>query len=119
MKSILDGNIEDILDEILQGSTFRSIAAKYNCGLTTLHRYISTEEHSARVSNALAISASSYADKAEEILINSENDKGELMRARELAQHYRWKAGKRNPIKYGDRVQNEITIREQPLFGDE
>ena len=102
----LDGKIDEIVEDILEGKTFRYMAAKYGCALGTLHSYVNRDEHSARVRNALEISASSYADKAEEVLQQAENDKGELMRARELAQHYRWKAGKRNPKKYGDRVQN-------------
>ena len=102
----LDGKIDEIVEDILEGKTFRYMAAKYDCALGTLHSYVNRDEHSARVRNALEISASSYADKAEEVLQQAENDRGELMRARELAQHYRWKAGKRNPKKYGDRVQN-------------
>lgn len=104
MSSILDGKIEEVLESILEGKTFREIAKIHNVGLSTLHRFINSEEHSARARNAMEISASSYADKAEEVLILAENDRGELMRARELAQHYRWKAGKRSPKKYGDKV---------------
>lgn len=115
----LDGRIDEIVEDILEGKTFRYMAAKYDCALGTLHSYVNKDEHSARVRNALEISASSYADKAEEVLQQAENDKGELMRARELAQHYRWKAGKRNPKKYGDRVQNinlntEIEYKDVP-----
>jgi hypothetical protein len=47
------------------------------------------------------------ADLAESILRNAEGSKEELMRARELAQHYRWKAGKMNPKAYGDRLEVE------------
>ena len=108
MKMKLEGKIDEIVEDILEGRTFRYMAAKYGCALGTLHSYVNRDEHSARVRNALEISASSYADKAEEVLQQAENDRGELMRARELAQHYRWKAGKRNPKKYGDRVQSEV-----------
>ena len=87
---------------ILEGYTFRKIADIYNVPLSTLHYTLNKVEHSARVRNALDISASSYADKAEEVLIDAVGTKEELQRARELAQHYRWKAGKRSPKKYGE-----------------
>ncbi len=85
----------------------------------TLHACLSSDEHSARTREALEISGSSYADKAEEVLKNAPKDKLELMRARELAQHYRWKAAKRNPIRYSEKVQQDINVKtEAPLFGD-
>ena len=95
-------NIEQILDLLIDGKTYREIAKKFGVGLSVLHRFTSKEEHSARVRDALNYSASTYADKAEQILLEAPADKIEIQRARELAQHYRWKAGKRDPKKYGD-----------------
>lgn len=115
----LDGHIETIIDAIIDGKTFREIASSLDCSLSHFHRFITSEEHSARVSTALTISASSYANKGEEVLIGAYADRIEITRARELAQHYRWMAGKRNPKEYGDRVQQDVVIKEeQPLFGD-
>lgn len=104
MSSSLKGHEEDILSLLIDGETFKSIAKKYNVSLSTLHEYMNKAEFSARTRNALEMSASSYADKAEEVLLLAEKDRIEIQRARELAQHYRWKAGKRNPKKYGDKL---------------
>lgn len=104
MSSKLSDKVEEIIDLLIEGKTYRFIAEKYGVSLSTLHDFMNSNEHSARTRSALEISASSYADKAEEVLIQAERDKIEIQRARELAQHYRWKAGKRNPKKYGDKM---------------
>lgn len=100
-------NIDTIIELIIEGYTFRQIAEKLNVKLTTLHDFTSKPEHSARVSQALEISAQTYEEKAEQILINAEASPYEMQRARELAQHYRWKAAKRSPKRYGDRINTE------------
>lgn len=110
----LTGKIDEIIEAIIDGKTYRDISKKYNVGLTTLHRFLSKKEHSARTRDALDYSASTYADKAEKVLeeIKKGSNGIEMARARELAQHYRWKAGKRSPKKYGERQQidvNDIT----------
>jgi hypothetical protein len=102
--SKLDGKIDLIIDKIIDGETYRKIANDLGVGLSTLHDYLNKGEHSARTRGALDYSASTYADKAESTLIEAEGTKEELIRARELAQHYRWKAGKRAPKKYGDKI---------------
>ncbi|MGE5052032.1 MAG: hypothetical protein ACM3KI_11060 [Bacillota bacterium] len=100
-------NIDIIIELIIEGSTFRQIAEQLNVKLSTLHDFTSKPEHSARVSQALEISAQTYEEKAEQILINAEASAYEMQRARELAQHYRWKAAKRSPKKYGERISTE------------
>lgn len=114
-KSKLDGRIEEIIELIIAGYTWLSIADKMGTALSNLHKYCSKEEFSARVREALDYSASTYADKAEQVLIESVSDKNEIMRARELAQHYRWKAGKRSPKKYGDKV--DLTTAGEKING--
>lgn len=104
MASMLDGKIDEIVEYLLEGYSFRKIAEKLKVKLTTLHDFTQRSEHSARVREALEYSAQTFDDKAEEVLILAEGTKEELMRARELAQHYRWKAAKRNPRRYGDKV---------------
>ncbi|MEM1337274.1 MAG: hypothetical protein AAGF96_05965 [Bacteroidota bacterium] len=102
MPSKLQPHIEEILSDLQDGKTFRAISKVYGVTLSTLHEFLNKPEHSARTQNALAISASAYADKGEEVLLNAKADRIEIQRARELAQHYRWMAGKRNPKKYGE-----------------
>ena len=104
MASMLDGKIDDIVEYLLEGYSFRQIAEKLKVKLTTLHDFTQRSEHSARVREALEYSAQTFDDKAEEVLLTAEGTKEEIMRARELAQHYRWKASKRNPRRFGDKM---------------
>lgn len=97
-------DIDTVVSLILDGKTYRYIADCIKVPLSTLHDNLSKSEHSARVREALLISADSYADKAEEVLLHAESDKNEIARAKELAQHYRWKSSKRNPQGYGDKI---------------
>jgi len=106
-------DIDVIIDLIIEGFSYRKIAEKMQVPLSTLHAFVSLPEHSARANNALQISAQTFDDKAEQVLIEAPADKNELQRARELAQHYRWKAAKRNPKKYGDKV--DVTTDGQPI----
>ena len=102
-------DIETIIELIIDGKSFRSIADELNVKLSTLHDFASKPEHIARVSLALEISAQTFDEKAESILINAEASAYEMQRARELAQHYRWKASKRSPKKYGEKISQELT----------
>ena len=97
-------NIDDIIDMITDGDSFRVMATKLGVKLSTLHAFTKLPEHSARVINALELSSQSYDEKAEQVLIEAEGTSVEIMRARELAQHYRWKASKRSPKRYGDKL---------------
>ncbi len=116
---ILGNNIEDIIEMIIEGKTYREIAKKYDVSLGCLHDFLTIGEHSARAREALTTSANSYADKAEEVLKEAEPTKEELMRARELASHYRWKASKRNGKVYGDKQQFEHTGKDgKDLFNN-
>ena len=81
--------------------------------LSTFHNYSIRNEHRARVRDALEISAQTYEEKAEIVLLDAEASTYEIQRARELAHHYRWKASKRNPRKYGDKL--DMTSGNEPL----
>lgn len=100
-------NIDSLIDDIIEGLTYRQMAAKYECSLGTIHNFLSKDEHSARANEARQASADGYADKAEQVLIDAPADRIELQRARELAHHYRWKASKRNPKNYGDKLETK------------
>lgn len=98
-------DIDIVCNRLVEGVKWQYIADEFKMPVSTLHNFISNNtEFSARVKLAKETSSESYADKAEQVLLQAEGTKEELMRARELAQHYRWMAGKRNPKKYGDRV---------------
>lgn len=102
----LDDSFEEIIDLIVDGNSLRVIAKKYDVTLNYLHRFINRIEHSARTAEALTLSATAYADKGEEVLLNATGTKEELMRARELAQHYRWQAANKSCHQYGSKVEH-------------
>jgi hypothetical protein len=97
-------NIDNVCSDIIDGLTYTAIAKKYGTTISNVHEFINKSENSARAIQARQISADSYSDKAELVLKEAESDKNEIQRARELAQHYRWLAGKRNPKVFGDKL---------------
>lgn len=119
MASVLDGKIETIIELITEGKTYREIAMDLKVPKTVLMDFTANPDHSARVREALEYSADTYADKAEQVLIDAKSNLVEIQRAKELAQHYRWKASKRSPKRFGDRLEVDapngliqVTIRE-------
>lgn len=113
----LNGKIDEIVEHIIDGKTFRQIAELYDVTIGTVHNFLTLEENAVRAKAALQLSATSYADKGDEILLNCKGTKEEIMRARELAQHYRWKAAKRSPKEYGERVTHDgnINLTNEPV----
>lgn len=109
--SDLTGKIDTIIDLLIDGETYRSIAKLMDTSTSSLFRYMSLPEHSARVKTALALSAQMYAEKAEESLIKAESNMPEMQRARELAQHYRWAASKRDPKTFGDKLELSANVK--------
>lgn len=109
----LDGTIDQIIEMIIDGDSYRVIAKKLKVGVGQLHAFTMNSEHSARVREALEISASSYDEKAEEALnkLKKGCDAAEIAKARELAQHYRWKAAKRNPRRYGEKQTIDVAVK--------
>lgn len=101
-------SIDQVCGWLIEGRTYREISIELNVPLSTLHDFLSKDEHSARAREALLISADEFAEKAERVLNEAEwdTDAGDfdLKKARELAHHYRWKAAKRNPKRYSDKV---------------
>lgn len=106
----LEGHIDQICDMLINGDTYRQIATFYGVSLGAFHSYINKDEHSARVKTALTMSADDYDDKAERVLKEAKSNLPEIMRAKELAAHYRRKASVRNRGVYGDKVDTNINI---------
>lgn len=107
MASTLEGKLDRIVELITEGKTYEQIAKELKVPKTTLMDFTAKPDHSARVREALEYSADSYADKAEQVLIDAKGTLVEIQRAKELAQHYRWKSSKRSPKRYGDRIEVE------------
>jgi len=104
--SILDGNIDEIIDMIITGDNYRKISAHFDVSLGALHRFLHLDEHTARTREALKFSASTYADQGEQALMDIEPEatRGDIARQTGLSQHYRWAASKRSPNEYGDKL---------------
>jgi cytidylate kinase len=109
-------DIEQLLEYIHEGLTYRQMAVKFGVKLSTLADFTARNEHSARVRAALQLSADTYADKAEQVLIDSKGTKEELMRARELSQYYKWKASKRCPKTYGEKLDVDHTSKGERII---
>lgn len=98
-------DIEKLLEQIVEGLTYRQMAEFHGVTLWELHKFLHLEQHSARAKDAMNLCADSYADMATETIKNcSKNNPVEVQIARELASHFRWMASKRRPKAYGDKV---------------
>ena len=66
----------------------------------------------ARVHDAFRRSAE-YWDHAAEMALKGASTRDEISKARELANHYRWRAKMRDPARYGDKLQVDGAIQVQ------
>jgi hypothetical protein len=96
---------EWFIDMIMEGRSLREIAKASKVGMGTLVRWsIATPERSARVDEARMTLAQHWQERAEELLSSARGGFA-LTKARELAHHYRWRAGVSNPGKFGKKVE--------------
>lgn len=108
--------IDAILELIVEGWTYRQIAAKYEVGVARLCAWFAADtERSHACMRAREASAQAHEEAAEEEIVNAQ-DQFELSKAKELAIHRRWRAKMVNPRMYGERQQidvNDITPKSQ------
>lgn len=104
-----EANFDLVLDMLMQGQHYRDIATHFGTSLTTLFRYLSSKEHSARVTEAREFAAYVLADEAERVLAQAKNDPRLFPVAQQLAHHYRWKAAMFNRRQFADR---KVVIQE-------
>jgi len=101
--------IEAVCQGLIGGRSLTSLARENGVGVATLLDWIeSSPERSALAREARTHAARIWDERAEEC-ITMAADPFELAKARELAQHYRWRAKAVAPRDYGDRVTQEIT----------
>lgn len=101
--------IDALCERITAGESQTAVASSLGVGIASLITWIAADfERSARMKEARAAAAGSYADKAEAVLAEA-TDPFELAKARELASHYRWRASKSNPREYGDKLEIDQT----------
>lgn len=104
-----DSEIDNVLEMIILGSHYKEIAAHYKCSVTTIFRYLSRKEFSARVREAKEFAAHNCVDEAERVLKMAyleRNKPGGMIAfnvAREMAFHLRWKASMINRTEYASR----------------
>lgn len=112
-----DFDERSILRRIENGETLAAIAHTLGVDRSTLSRWLKADEQrSARAREARAAAAAAFDEQAEQELRASTNA-FELSRARELAQHLRWRASKINPKAYGDRLDLSTDAR-QPTVAE-
>jgi hypothetical protein len=104
--------LEVVFEDIYNGLSYRAMAEKYGMSLTLLFEFLHNPEHSARIKEVRQASADMDSDRAEQVLIESEGTMAEVTRARELAQFYKWRASKKAPKYYGDKLETESTQSE-------
>ena len=102
--------IDAICARIIDGDMLATICEDIGVSRPALTAWLNADpERQARADRARIDAAASYVEAAERAIIDAPSDSTELTRARELAHHYRWKAAKSNPRRYGDKVTQEIT----------
>lgn len=98
-------DIDLICEMVLDGKTWQQIADHFKTPKSTLYDFVSKNpEFSAREKLARQLSADTYAEEAKSLLLACPADRDEVARLREIAQHWRWMASKRNPKNYGDKM---------------
>jgi len=96
--------LESICNDIIEGTTYRQIAAKHGVGLATLALWMeSNPERSRACAKAREISAQTCDERALQG-ISDAKDKFQLDKAKEEAIHLRWRAKSVNPKRYGDKT---------------
>ena len=97
--------IDKVCEHLMEGKSQSHIAEQIGVGLASLIRWIAADvERSARAREARIAAARQFDEKAEAEL-RAASDPFTLAKARELAQHYRWKASKASPKEYGDKIE--------------
>lgn len=112
--------IDAIVEMILDGHSLRTIAKAADASVGRLVAWIAAEdERSKRIQFARQLAADIYADKAQDALEDAKGTKIEIARARELAQHFRWKASMSNPRRFGTKVELNATVGLHTLSEEE
>ena len=92
--------------------TYRDIAAKLGISKDALMDWLRADrDRQDQARESLRLSSATCDEKAEAVLLALPADAtpGQVAQARELAQHYRWRAKARNPREYGDKSQVEVS----------
>ena len=110
-KPVPKPDIDEVIELIISGMSFRKICDKFNMKLSTFADWRARPEHTVRINEALQLSADNLADKALDALLNisRESNMVQMNQARELAFQYRWLAARKNPKIYSEKQQIDMT----------
>jgi len=94
-----------VCERLIAGDSQSQIAAEVGVSIALLSTWLGSDpERSARAREARIAAARQFDEKAE-FELRAASDPFTLAKARELAQHYRWKASKASPKEYGDKIE--------------
>lgn len=99
---------DDLLDRIASGDSVATVAQSIGAHRTSLMRWLTTPERVDAYHAAQQEAADALIEKAE-MAILAADDNVSVARARELANHYRHVAKARNPRRWGDKQQIEMS----------
>lgn len=102
--------IDAVCDMIAGGVPMRQIAERAGVSVGSVANWLADPERSVRARAARLNAAAHWDEEAERVIQEADRDSVEVQRARELAQHYRWRAKSFAPAAYGDRVQVDARV---------
>lgn len=103
---------EAILDCIVNGASLAEIGRELGGDRSDVSRWLAADEkRSARAAVARTTSAAAFDDECARLIAGA-SDIFELAKAKEMAQHLRWRASKIAPRIYGDKLihEGEVTL---------
>lgn len=104
-----DYGLDAVCQDIMGGESMAAISAKLGIHPGAMVNWVAkSPERQARTREARMHAAVLWDELAEHKL-NTAEDKMSLMRAKELASHYRWRARCVAPKQYGERVASEVS----------
>ncbi len=113
---IVKYGIDRICDEITSGHSTDQICIAIGVSRGAIAAWYAKPEQQTRIQEARRLSAAHWDELAEATIKAAGTDKGSIAKARELANHYRWRASKLNPAFYGDKITADVnatyTIRD-------
>lgn len=102
--------IDGVCEAIAETGTMTRAAQNVGVSIGRLIEWIeASPERSARAKQLRSYMAAHWDEKAEYVIENATDPLG-IAKARELAQHYRWRASKIAPRDYGDRMQVDASV---------
>lgn len=113
-KEILSENAEEVIEMIRQAKSYEEIQERFGVHGKYVAQFITDSEHSACAREAQRESAETISRKAELSLlqIQADDTQATVTRQRELAQHYRWLAAKKNPARFGDSTKIQAEVKD-------